>query len=113
MILAAMVATLSAGGQAVDLTKEQKTIDAGALNDFAKENLPSFSTARLTNGIPVIIKRSTTNRILSLKVVLRGHVSFTPVAKAGLEAAMLTMLTRGSAHYTYEDFQRTLFETSG
>ena len=112
MVLAALVGALSAGGQAVELTRDQAVIDAGAINDFAKGNLPSFTTSRLANGIPVIIKRSATNRILSLKVVLRGHVSFTPPAKAGLEAAMLTMLTRGSARYAYADFQRALFETS-
>ncbi len=73
----------------------------GEVNDFAKENLGSFTTAVLKNGIPVVIKRSITNRILTLKAVFTGHVSWTPVEKAGLEAVMLTMLTRGSAHYTY------------
>jgi zinc protease len=34
------------------------------------------------------------------------------VDKAGLEAVMLTMLTRGSARYTYADVQRKTFETS-
>ncbi len=68
--------------------------------------------ASLDNGIPVVIKRSTTNRILTVKAVLLGHVSLTPVEKAGLEAVTLRMLTRGSARYPYPEFQRVLFEKS-
>ncbi len=98
--------------QAVALNREQALFDSGTINDFAKENLGSFSTATLKNGIPVVIKHSTSNRILTLKAVLTGHVSYTPVDKAGLEAVMLTMLTRGSSRYTYADIQRLTFETS-
>jgi len=98
--------------EAQDLTREQPQFDSPSINAFAKENLGSFSTATLANGIPVIIKRSTSNRIFSLKTVLTGHVSYTPLEKAGLESVMLTMLTRGSERYTYSDVQRITFETS-
>jgi len=120
-ILAAVAAALlivqsagaqSAGVATVDLTREQALFDSGSINQFARENLGSFSTAVLKNGIPVVIKRSTTNRILSLKAVITGHVSYTPLEKAGLESVMLTMFTRGSARYTYSDVQRITFETS-
>jgi zinc protease len=111
-LAAALVLPVAAPAQAVDLTREQALFDAGTINDFARENLGSFSTATLKNGIPVVIKRSTSNRILTLKAVLTGHVSYTPVEKAGLEAMMLTMLTRGSARYSYADVQRVMFETS-
>jgi len=100
------------GAQAVELTRQQALIDSGSINQFAKENLGSFTVATLANGIPVVIKTSTNNRILTVKAVLRGHVSFTPVQKAGLEAVMLTMLTKGSARYSYTDVQRALFEKS-
>lgn len=110
ILLLLFVATW-AGAQALDLTRDQPLIDAGKINAFASRNLASFSTATLANGIPVIMKGSATNRIVTVKVVLRGHVSFT-VQKAGLEAVMLTMLTRGSQKYTYPDVQRRLFEAS-
>jgi len=109
---AALVLPIAAAAQAAELTREQTLFDSGVINEFAKKTLGSFSTVTLKNGIPVVIKRSTSNRLLTLKAVLTGHVSFTPVDKAGLEAVMLTMLTRGSAHYTYEDIQRATFETS-
>jgi zinc protease len=111
-LAAALVLPFGAAAQAIDLTREQALFDTAAINGFAKENLGSFSTATLKNGIPVVIKRSTSNRILTLKAVLTGHVSYTPLDKAGLEAVMLTMLTRGSAHYTYADIQRMTFETT-
>jgi zinc protease len=101
-----------AGAQALDLGRDQAVIDAGKINPYASRNLASFSTATLANGIPVIMKGSTTNRIVTVKAVFRGHVSFTPVQKAGLEAVMLTMLTRGSQKYTYPEVQRRLFEAS-
>jgi zinc protease len=110
MLVAALVLPLGAGAQ--ELKREQALFETGTINDFARENLGSFTTATLKNGIPVVIKRSSTNRILTLKAVFTGHVSYTPVDKAGLEAVMLTMLTRGSAHYTYADIQRKTFETS-
>lgn len=111
-LLGALVVPLSLSAQTPQLTRQQALIDAGNINPFAKENLSSFTVATLDNGMPVIMKRSTNNRILSLKAVLQGHVSFTPVQKAGLEAVMLTMLTRGSVHYTYADMQKALFEKS-
>ncbi len=112
IVSATVCTSIRAGAQPVELTRQQKAIEAGGLNAFAAENLPSFTLASLDNGIPVVIKRSTTNRILTLKAVLLGHVSLTPVEKAGLEAVTLRMLTRGSARYPYPEFQRILFEKS-
>jgi zinc protease len=112
---AALAALLLPGGlraQGIPLTKDQALIDAGRINAFARENVPSFTVSTLRNGIPVVVKRAQNNRVLSLKVVLQGHVSFTPVAKAGLEAVTLTMLTKGSAGYSYADVQKALFEKS-
>ncbi len=112
MLLASLSAAVGIGAQSVELTRQQKAIEAGGLNAFAAENLPSFTLASLDNGIPVVIKRSTTNRILTVKAVLLGHVALTPLEKAGLEAVTLRMLARGSARYPYPEFQRILFETS-
>jgi zinc protease len=112
LLLVAFLCAQSLAGQALELTRDQPVIDSGSINAFAKENIPTFTVATLRNGIPVVMKRATANRILTLRVMLRGHVAFTPVEKAGLEAAMLTMMARGSARYTYADVQRALFEDS-
>jgi zinc protease len=112
LLLGGFLFVRAAGAQDLELTRDQPVFDSGRISAFAEANLPSFTVATLRNGIPVVIKRATANRILTLRVMLRGHVAFTPVEKAGLEAAMLTMMTRGSAHYTYADLQRALFESS-
>ena len=111
-LIACLLTVAPAAATPIELTRQQKTIQAGGLNAFARENLPSFTLASLDNGIPVVIKKNTTNRILTLKAVMLGHVSLTPVEKAGLEAVTLRMLTRGSARYPYPEFQRILFEKS-
>jgi zinc protease len=111
-LTAALVLPCALSGQAATLTRQQALIDAGRINAFAKENVPSFSVARLANGIPVIVKRATNNRVLTLKVVIQGQSSFTPVKKAGLEAVTLTMLTKGSARYSYAEVQKAVFEKS-
>lgn len=82
------------------------------LGSYAQENLDSFSTTVLTNGIPVIIKKNPANRVFSVKTVFMGHTMFTPVEKAGLEAITLEMLIRGSTSYSYEDVLKLLYETS-
>ncbi|HEY9595936.1 MAG TPA: insulinase family protein, partial [Spirochaetia bacterium] len=112
LLISLLVGAVPLVAQQLELGRDQPLIDAGKIDAFARENIPVFTTATLANGIPVIIKRSTANRILTLQVVLRGHVAFTPPGKAGIEAAMLTLMTRGSAHYTYDDVQRALFEDS-
>ena len=71
LLIVQSVGAQSEGVATPDLTREQALFDSGSINQFARENLGSFSTAVLKNGIPVIIKRSTTNRILSLKTLWR------------------------------------------
>lgn len=101
-----------ATSQNLSLLNDQERIDKGQINQYAKANLPSCSVSYLDNGIPVIIKKNEANRIVTIKTILLGHVSLTPKEKAGLEAVTLTMLTRGSQKYSYEDVKRVLFEKS-
>jgi zinc protease len=112
LFILAVFVSANAGAQTFQLTRDQAVIDAGGLNDFARENLGSFSVSVLDNGIPVIVKQNASNRILALKTVLVGQTSLVPLDKAGLEAVMLAMLTRGSAKYPYSELQRLLFEKS-
>ncbi len=112
-LLATFVLFIScAGVQPGVFTARQAVIDGGAINAYARENLASFSVFVLDNGIPVVVKKNPANRIFALKTVLMGHASMVPQEKAGLEAVMLAMLTRGSAKYSYAELQRLLFEKS-
>lgn len=69
-----------------------------------------ISQHELSNGIPVIIKQSQTNRVQSLKVVLTNHSYHSTIA--GLEAITLSLLVRGSEHYTFDDIQQASYEMS-
>ena len=112
LIVVAVIAWGCASVQPSIYTRDQAVVDAGAVSAFAKGNLGSFSVSILDNGIPVIVKKNATNRILALKTVLLGHAFLVLADKVGLEAIMLTMLTKGSAKYPYADVQRLVFEKS-
>jgi zinc protease len=107
IIVLVLIAVLASGCAGV-----QPAAEAGGVNQYARENLGTFSVAALDNGIQVIVKKSASNRILALKTVLVGQTSLVPEDKAGLEAIMLKMMTRGSSKYPYSEFQRLLFEKS-
>jgi zinc protease len=79
---------------------------------YVSKNLATISTGVLDNGIPVIIKRNSANRVFSIKVVLKGHTAFTPLEKAGIEGITLAAMTRGSAKYSYDNLQALQYATS-
>ena len=110
-LLAALVAA-AGWSQAWTLDRQRDLFASGAVGAYAKENVGSLTLTRLANGIPVVVRKSDANRILGIKAVLLGHVSNTPLEKAGLEAVTLTMLGKGSAAYPYAEVQRLLFERS-
>jgi zinc protease len=82
------------------------------LSAFAKENLPSFSTFVLSNGLPVIIKKNSANRVENISLVLRGGSAAASPSKAGIEALALKTMARGSERYSYDAIQALLDETS-
>jgi zinc protease len=88
------------------------SLGAGGLSAFAKESLASFSTFTLSNGLPVIVKRNSANRVQHISLVIRGGSAAADPAAAGLEALALKVMARGSAAYSYEDIQSLLDETS-
>ncbi len=85
---------------------------ARGLSAFAKENLASFSTFTLSNGLPVIVKRSAANRVQHISLVIRGGCAAASAETAGFEALGLRTMARGSAEYSYEDIKALLDETS-
>ncbi len=79
---------------------------------FAEANLSSFSTFTLSNGLPVIVKKSAANRVQHISLAIRGGSAAASPATAGIEALTLRTMTRGSARYSREDIQGILDETS-
>jgi zinc protease len=82
------------------------------LTPFEQENLKSFTTFTLSNGIPVIIKKSNASQVFTLNLVLRGGSLLASPETAGFEQVALQTMARGSKSYSYEEIQALLDATS-
>jgi zinc protease len=71
-----------------------------------------FQTATLADGIPVYFKANDNNRVLALQAFFRGGSALMTPATAGYEGLALTMLTRGSAKYTFAQLKDLSWRTS-
>lgn len=85
---------------------------SGGLSAFAAANLPSISAFTLSNGLPVVLRRSSANRVMALSLVIRGGAAAARPETAGLESLALAAMARGSQGHPYEEIQALLDETS-
>jgi zinc protease len=104
-LLAAILALLPAAAGAQALAGQ-------GLSDFTRENLASFTTFSLSNGLPVVVKRNLANRVQHISLVVRGGSAASSPDKAGYEALALRTMARGSRGYSYSEIQALLDETS-
>lgn len=79
---------------------------------YVKENLASFSSFTLSNGIPVYVKRGSASRIANVSLVLRGGSLAANPAQAGWENLAFRTMARGSADWPYESLAGLLDEKS-
>lgn len=79
---------------------------------YVKENLASFSSFTLSNGIPVYVKRVSESRIANVSLVLRGGSLAAAPAQAGWENLAFRTMVRGSAEWPYESLAALLDEKS-
>jgi len=86
----------------------------GILAGAAADNLSreGFQTATLANGIPVQFKANANNKVLALQVFLKGGSALLSPETAGWEGLALTMLTRGSAKYSFAQLKDLQWRTS-
>jgi zinc protease len=71
-----------------------------------------FQTATLADGIPVYFKANDNNRVLALQAFFRGGSALMTPETAGYEDLALTLLTRGSAKYSFADLKDLAWRTS-
>lgn len=107
----AAVSAQTASPQAVSA---QAASPAASRDDppFVRDNLPSFSTYTLANGIPVYVKRVNANRVRNISLVLRGGSLVTPPSEAGWPKLAFSTMARASANYPYEAVTDLLDATS-
>ena len=84
------------------------------LSGLGADNLTreGFQTATLANGIPVYFKANTNNKVLALHAFLQGGSTLLTPDTAGYEGLALSMLTRGSAKYTFAQLKDLEWRTS-
>lgn len=105
-------AAASAPAAGFPLAAAGSSFGASGLSDFAKENLGSFSTFTLSNGLPVIVKKSSANSVRHISLIIRGGSAAEEKESAGYESLALRVMARGSAAYSYDDIRSLLDETS-
>jgi len=71
-----------------------------------------FQSATLGNGIPLYFKANPNNKVLALKAYFKGGSSLLTPATAGYESLALTMVTRGSAKYSFAQLKDLEWRTS-
>ena len=117
-LLAALAgcASTGAGGSSPaplgPLAREGASFGAQGMSAFARENLATFTTFTLSNGIPVVVKRNAANAVEHISLVLRGGSLLATPATAGYESLALSTMARASARYGYDDIRAALDETS-
>ena len=82
------------------------------LPPFIRDNLPGFSTSRLSNGIPVYVKRTTANRVRNLSLVILGGSLTAEPREAGWSKTALATMARASSSYPYKTVVDLLDATS-
>jgi zinc protease len=108
----AEVGPAAAPAEGFPLAAMGASFGSGGLSAFARESLPTFETFTLSNGLPVIVKRSEASRVRNIELVIRGGSASASAQTAGYESLALRTMARGSADYSYEDIQDLLDETS-
>ena len=78
---------------------------------FIKENLKTFHTFKLKNGIPVVVKISKQSRLRAVVLTLRGGKALVPEEKAGIDTVTLKLMSMESKKYS-EVSRRTILKKS-
>lgn len=115
VLLALLFAPFPAAAQTAEPSPQAQTgqsQQAGEESAFIRDNLPTFQSFTLSNGIPVYLKVNKANRVLNLSLVLRGGSLTTPSEKAGWPNLALKTMARASSKYSYEHVIDLLDATS-
>ena len=86
--------------------------EPSSLPPFIRDNLPGFSSSRLSNGIPVYIKQNAANRVRNLSLVILGGSLTADPGEAGWTKTALATMARASSKYPYKTVVDLLDATS-
>lgn len=83
------------------------------INVFATKKDSKVRQYELSNGIPVYIKDAGNGDFCSIYIIVKGGVTYLTPENSGLEDAVFSMLSKGSASYTRDELKKYFFETHG
>ncbi|MEL3908116.1 MAG: pitrilysin family protein [Treponemataceae bacterium] len=81
-------------------------------SSYMRKNAPTISEYTLDNGIKLIVKKQTTNRIRVLDVRYVGGNALLPAGQDGIEYLTLSCMQRGSEKYSNDEIKDLLHKTS-
>lgn len=80
-------------------------------HSYYEDTISDFSTAELSNGIPVIFKQYE-SKTAWIGLIIDGGVALYTEDKSGLEDITLNLMLHGSESFPYNEIQRLEFEKS-
>ncbi len=95
-----------------DFESPEEQASESAFTQYVEDNLPSFTTFKLSNGIPVIVKSNPSSHVAHILLVIRGGSLVASRESAGTESLALKTMARGSRSYPHRELQALLDETS-
>ncbi len=78
-----------------------------------QNNSSNFEYYELENGIPLIVYKTDSSKIVSLQINVHGGTAFLEPEYSGLESALFNMMTMGSELYTPDMIRSSLYSTQG
>ena len=82
------------------------------INVFATKKDSKVRQYELSNGIPVYIKDAGNGDFCSIYIIVKGGVTYLTPENSGLEDAVFSMLSKGSASYTRDELKKYFFASS-
>lgn len=79
---------------------------------YYSENAKEISAFSLSNGIPVVFKRSGGGQIFVLRMIFDGGTPLVGENLSGIEGLTLDLCFHGSENYSYEEIQRMQYDFS-
>ncbi len=89
-------------------TKQSMNADA---KKYYTDNASSFEVFTLKNGIPVVLKKNESQKVLSLSIMIDGANALLDPQQSGIENITLAMMTRGSKYFAYDVIKEKMHKT--
>ena len=81
-------------------------------DSYYSTNSKEIYNYTLSNGIPVVIKKTNSGEIAVLRMVFEGGTPLIPKDKSGIEGLTLDLCFHGSNNFSYDDIQKMQYDST-